>query len=101
MDWTLRPRAWISLTWSWPFADVVEGTEEAEGVGEVSLLCWERARGTGGCFILKSGGLRESCVVGSVAATAAKLLAAPGVRGPSSRGVRVPDPLEGKGAFNR
>lgn len=50
---------------------------------------------------MNSGGLRESCVVGRDAATAAKLFAAPGVRGPSSRGVREPDPLEGEGAFNR
>lgn len=40
-------------------------------------------------------------MVGRDAATAAKLFAAPGVRGPSSKGVRVPDPLEGECAFNR
>lgn len=45
-DSTCRPRAWISSRWIWPRS------------------AGRPRRGDGGCWMLKTGGCRESCVVG-------------------------------------
>jgi hypothetical protein len=69
---TLRPRDWMSLTWSWPlevatWGGVVDGVaEEAE---EVEVEVDVDVDGAdflprGGCCILKSGACMERCVVG-------------------------------------
>lgn len=64
MDGTLSPRAWRSLTWSWPRDEVV--VPEFEGVAEtvVEAVC---VLLSGGACILKSGGFNDIWVVGSAA----------------------------------
>lgn len=87
-DLRLRPRAWMSLTCSWPFDEdegelrPLRGCDWGTGwacAGDCSCL-----RGGGGCLISNSGGCMESWVVGRAA-----LKAALGVRAPlaEARGV--------------